>query len=301
MKFIIPVESISQQKGGVILYDPEDNKILAQYVHDKTWKYRVGWRGGILYKDYLIATDWTELHYFNHSTWKYERTFKKKSFNDLHYLNIKDDKLYVVNTGIDTIEIFDNPLQPKFVTDIRVFERSPKVFRQRKIDRSEQYNLRFKVKPHAAHPNSICFDKRRIYITCFEKDGRRNSGEIVTLNGKRLTRPGFSCHDSHIYNGDFYTTQTRQAKLLVFNDIANRRFPIQRPDKMIPLRRHGWWRGCVISKGNAYIFASKYSKRPVGALMCTLNLKTGKTKFCTLPKYNGMAWDTIYQPNLYEE
>lgn len=301
MKFIIPIESICQKKGGVIIYDPEKNKILEQYVHNKKWEYRVGWRGGILYNDYLIATDWTDIHYFNHSKWQYEKTFKKDTFNDLHYLNIKDDQLFVVNTGLDTVEIFNDPLNPKFIGHVRVFKRNKKIFRQRTFDLKEKYNERFKIKPHAAHPNSICFDEKRIYITCFEKDGRINSGEIMTLSGKRITRSGYSCHDSHVYNGDFYTTQTRQARILVFNDIANRKIPIAKPDRQIPIKKKGWWRGCVLHDGKAYIFASKYTNKKETAVMCTLDLKSGNSRFRRLPAVDGIHWDTVYQPNLFEK
>lgn len=299
MKFIIPVESVTQRKGGVILYDVEKNEIIKQYVHDRVWKYRVGWRGGIVYGDYLIATDWTDLHYFNHKTWTYERSFKKRSFNDLHYLKIHDDQLYVVNTGIDTIEIFNDPLHPKFVTAIKIFERNKKIFRQRVIDPKELYNTKFKVKPHAAHPNAICFGKKRCYVTCFEKDGRRNSGEIVSLNGKRVVRSGFSCHDADIYKGDFYTTQTRQSRVLIFNNIEERNIPLNKPDKIFVIRRKGWWRGSIIHKGKLYVFASY--RRKNSALMCTMDLKNGKTKFNKLPIKEKVIWDTVYQPNLYED
>lgn len=298
MKLIIPVESVTKNKGGVILYDPEKNKILEQYIHDKQWEYRVGWRGGILYKDYLITTDWTDLHYFNHKTWTYEGSFKKKSFNDLHYLKIHDNQLYVVNTGLDTIEIFNNPMKPKFVSAIRMFVRAPKIFSHRAIDKNEAYNKRFKVKPHSAHPNSICFGEKRTYITCFEKGSRRNSGEIVTLNGSRVTRSGFSCHDSEIYNGDFYTTLTRQSKVLIFKNIEKRKIPLKRPDVMLPIRRKGWWRGSVIQDEKLYVFASY--RRNDTALMCTMNIKSGRTKFKKLPVKGNIRWDTIYQPNILE-
>lgn len=300
MKFIIPVESVTQNKGGVILYDPESNEILEQYVHKKKWEYRVGWRGGALCGDYFITTDWTDLHYFNHKTWTYERSFKKDSFNDLHYLKIKDDKLYVVNTGIDTIEIFDDPMDPKFVSAIRIFKKNPKIFRQREIDPKEKYNLRFKVKPHAAHPNSICFGKEKIYVICFEKDSRHNSGEIITLDGERVVRPGYSCHDSDIYKGDFYTTLTRQEKVLVFKNIDSRKsFPIQKPDKVFSLKRKGWWRGSIIHQGQLYVFAS-YRRRDT-ALLCILDLDSGKTRFKKIPRRGKILWDTIYQPSLYEK
>ena len=75
------------------MYDPINNKILKQYVHDKKWK-RVGWRGGKVFGNHLIATDWQDLHYFNIKTWKYEKTFQKKTFNDLHYVEVINGKLY---------------------------------------------------------------------------------------------------------------------------------------------------------------------------------------------------------------
>lgn len=299
MKFIIPVESVTQNKGGVILYDPESNEILNQYVHDKVWKYRVGWRGGIVYGDYLIATDWTDLHYFNHKTWEYERSFKKDSFNDLHYLKIHEDRLYVVNTGLDTIEIFDNPMNPKFISSIILYERNANIFQKRDINLKDKYNDQFKVKPHSAHPNSICFGRKRVLVVCFEKNSRHNSGEIITLNGKRVVRPGYSCHDSEIYNGDFYTTLTRQAQILIFKNIEKRKYPIQKPDRILSLKKKGWWRGSIIFNGKIYVFASY--RRKSTALMCTVDIKTGKTSLQKLPKKDNICWDTIYQPNLLEE
>ena len=89
MLLLIPVESIVQNKGGVILYNPETNTIEKQYIHDKIWT-RTGWRGGKIYGDYLIATDWTDLHYFNYKKWKYEKSFVHNTFNDLHYVEIHD-------------------------------------------------------------------------------------------------------------------------------------------------------------------------------------------------------------------
>ncbi len=158
MLFIIPVESLDQNKGGVILYDTAENKILKQYVHDeKDWP-RCGWRGGKLYGDYLIATDWTDLHYFNVKKWKYEKSFTQNTFNDLHYVQIHNDKLYVVNTGLDAIEIFNDPMDPKLYDRIFVFDCNHEIFEKRDLDLNKEYNKILKVTPHFCHPNCISFD-----------------------------------------------------------------------------------------------------------------------------------------------
>jgi hypothetical protein len=302
MKLIIPVESIVQNLGGVILYDPEKNKILKQYVHDKKWR-RVGWRGGKLYGDYLIATDWQDLHYFNVKTWKYEKSFKKKTFNDLHYVEVHNEKLYVVNTGLDAIEIFSNPMDPKFEDIIFIFKKNPKIFKQRNLDLKKSYNEELKVKPHSAHPNCIAFDKNRILVNCFGKEQRHGSGEVVNINtGKVVLKSKYDCHDGIYYKNDFYLTRTRYATILKISNLANRKIPINKPDKTYRIGKKGWWRGMVIHDDTAYVFASDgYRRRKTTARMGIVDLKTEKNRKFKLPSIDGVHWETIYQPNIYEE
>lgn len=301
MKLITPVESFVQNLGGVILYDPIKNKILKQYVHDKKWR-RVGWRGGKIYGDYLIATDWQDLHYFNIKTWKYEKTFKKKTFNDLHYVEIHNNKLFVVNTGLDAIEIFKNPMNPKFENLIFLFKKNPKLFKERNLSKNGIYNDKLKIKPHSAHPNCIAFDKNRILVNCFGKQQRHGSGEVIDLKtGKRVISKNFDCHDGIYYGDDFYLTRTRYASILKINNLANREIPVAKIDEIFRIGKKGWWRGMVIHNDIAYVFASDgYKKRKTTASMATVNLKTRKNTRVRLPSIDGVNWETIYQPNIWE-
>ena len=300
MKLILPVESIIQNKGGVILYDPDSNKILKQYVHDKGW-IRTGWRGGKLFGDYLIATDWTDLHYFNVKKWKYEKSFTKKSFNDLHYVEINNNKLYIVNTGLDAIEVFRNPMDPEFEYMEFIFKKNTRVFENREIDLRKSYNEMLKIKPHVCHPNCISFDKKRTFVTCFGKNQKFNSGEVIELNsGKILCKQKFDCHDGIFYNDNFYLTNTRYARILVFENLCNSTLPMN-PTNRIKLKRKGWWRGMVIHNDIIYVFASDgYRGRKTTIRLCTLNLKTKEQKIKKLPVLDDIYWDTIYQPNIYE-
>ena len=302
MQFILPVESIIQNKGGVILYDVGSNTILKQYVHDKQWT-RVGWRGGKLHGDYLIATDWTDLHYFNVKKWQYEKTFKKNTFNDLHYVEVHDGKLYIVNTGLDAIEIFNNPMDPKFEKMIFLFDQNPDIFKKRELNLDLKYNEMMKVKPHSCHPNCIAFDKKRILVTCFGKSQRFNSGEVVELNsGKCLFRGRrFDCHDGIFHGDDFYLTHTRHDTILYYRDLYNTKLPMQ-PTKRIKIGAgKGWWRGMVIVDDVIYVFASDgYRKKKTTIRMATVNRKTGERSKVKLPVVDGIHWDTIYQPNLYK-
>jgi hypothetical protein len=302
LRFILPVESIIQNKGGVILYDPENNKILKQYVHNKEWK-RVGWRGGKLYGDYLIATDWSDLHYFNVKKWVYSKVFKKSTFNDLHYVEINDGKLYVVNTGIDAIEIFDDPMNPKFERIEFIFEKNKKLFKQRNIDLGYKYNEVLKMKPHECHPNCISFKNKMILVTCFGKNQKIGSGEIIDLNtGTRVVKQNFDCHDGIFYKDEYYLTHTRHSTILVFKNLQKKNFPLM-PYKRIKLPGKGWWRGMVIVNDYIYVFASDgYRRRKTTIRMCKINInKPTDRKIQKLPVVDGIHWDTIYQPNLYKE
>lgn len=304
MKLVIPVESIVQKKGGVILYDPEKNEILKQYVHDKSWKYeRVGWRGGCIYGNYLIATDWTDIHIFNYKEWKYVKTFKKNTFNDLHYVDVHGDKLYVVNTGLDAIEIFSNPLNPKFEEIKFVFEANKKLFgSDRKINVKEKYNEKFKIKPHLCHPNCICFIGDKKIITCFAKKQRIGSGEIIDLKtGERLSEKNYDCHDGLIHNGNFYATRTRHAQILRFDNILEQKWPMK-PTQVYHIKKPGWWRGMVIYGNTVYVFASDgYRKKKTTMRMAKVNLKTSKRNIVKLPEVDGVFWDTVYEPNIWED
>ena len=301
MKFILPVESIVQNKGGVVLYDPDSNEILKQYVHDKEWK-RTGWRGGKLHGDYLIATDWTDLHYFNVKEWKYEKTFTKKSFNDLHYVEIHNNKLYVVNTGLDAIEIFRKPMNPELERIEFVFNKNPDLFQKRNIDLRKSYNKELKVKPHHCHPNCISFDRKRIFVTCFAKNQKMNTGEVIDLNsGKRLFKRNYDCHDGIYHGDDFYLTQTRAANILIFENLYKTSVPMV-PTRTIKIKRRGWWRGMIVHDNHIYVFASDgYKKKKTTVALCKINLKTEKQTIQKLPVVDGVHWDTIYQPNLYED
>lgn len=296
MKLVVPVESIVQNKGGVILYDVEKNKILEQYIHDKEWK-RCGWRGGKLIKNTLIATDWNELHFFDIDKWEYKKVFRKSTFNDLHYVEVFDGLLYIVNTGLDAIEIFENPMNPKFKEIIFLFDKNPKLFEKRVLDLNRKYNKEMKVKPHVAHPNCVAYNGKEVYVTCFGKKQKMNTGEVVELTtGKKIFKNNFDCHDGLFHNGKFYTTWTRHAKILEFKNLKD----------AVPLRRinigpRGWWRGMVMNENNAYVFASDgYKGRKTTVRLATVNLTRNQRKIQKLPVVDGVYWDTVYQPNIYE-
>jgi len=300
MKFLIPVESIKGNLGGVILYDPHNNEVLNQYVHTQRKDLpRSGWRGGVLYNNYLITTDWTDLHYFDYVNWKFIKSFKRNTFNDLHCLVINGDLLYIVNTGIDAIEIMSNPLEPKPKDLIFIFEKN-KIFKKRKINLNEKFNKQYKIEPHVCHPNALEIVNDKMFVTCFEDQTRGNrTGKVIELTSGKLLIKNQNCHDADFYKNDFYLSGTRENKVYVLKDILNRKWPVK-VDEVINLAPNkGWWRGSIIKDDYMYLCASFAYGIDRPFKMIILNLKTKKIEQVNkLPVLAGKVWDTVYQPIL---
>lgn len=301
-KFLIPVETTSKNKGGLVLYNVDNNKIEEEYIHNGTGnKKRYGWRGGILYGKYFISTDWTYLHYFDVENWKYINSITYTTFNDLHYLNIINDKLYIVNTGIDAVEVLDNPINPNKKETIFLFDVNDR-FEKRKINLNVEWNKKYKTSPHIAHPNCIAPYNNHIFVTCFEDSSRKNNtGCIVDINTGKILLDKQNCHDGNIYNGDFYTVESRYNKLLIIKNLINKKWPTKINEE-INTKNKGWWRGMIINKNKLYLFSSKNYKSghgPVKLGECSISNKSKTWRVKEFPK-SSYTWENIYEPVLYE-
>jgi len=110
----------------------------------------------------------------------------------------------------------------------------------------------------------------------------------------------YSCHDGNYHKNDFFLSQTRAAKILVFENLRNNRIPTK-PNKIISIGKKGWWRGMIITDFNIYLFSSYYSKKKETARLAIMNRKNNRFNFKRLPVKDGIYWDTIYQASLLEE
>lgn len=307
-KLLVPVETTTHNKGGVVLYDVDKNKIIKEYIHSRQdgFTKRLGWRGGVLYKNkYLITTDWTHLHYFDIYDWKVIRSVTYNTFNDLHYLQIinheNDEYLYIANTGIDAIERLRNPLNIVNKETFFVFDLNER-FEKRKIDLNHKWNNKYKTSPHVAHPNCITPYKDHIFITCFEDSSRKNNtGCVVDFTTGKILIDKKNCHDGNIDSGNFYIVESRENKLLTVNNFRNKKWPANIDEEM-KIRNKGWWRGMIINKGKLYLFSSKNYKSGHGpAKLAVCNLRN-KSKTWRVKEFPGSSykWENIYEPVVFE-
>jgi len=65
----------------------------------------------ILDSEYFIACDFNRLIKIDRQTLKVVSTYEDSEFNDLHSLSVNNGKIYVANTGRDSIDIFSDQLK----------------------------------------------------------------------------------------------------------------------------------------------------------------------------------------------
>ena len=214
---------------------------------------------------------------------------------------IHDNLLYIANTGIDAIDVANDIMNPIETSTRFIFDDVPH-FNKKEIDINYAWNKEYKTGRHHCHPNCIFVKKGRAIVTCFENETRGfSSGKIVDINSGKIVLDKHNCHDGNLYKGNFYLSWTRKNKILILNNIFDRKLPIKKPDRILDIGGKGWWRGAIVREGKIYVFASYAYNVDRGARMAIIDIKTGKSERKSLPVIDGMTWDTIYQPCLREK
>jgi hypothetical protein len=250
----------------------------------------VDWRGGVLYENYFITCDWQDIYYFNTTNWALEYTYSRNYFNNLHYLEVHNDCLFVVNTGLDAIEVFQNPLSLRHTNTHYIFETHRKYFEYRDIDRSKNYKDIFKLKS-SCFPNAICCLDNHLLVSCCEPGNC-----IIDLVTRQIVVNNVPCHNVMYHERNLYVTAIRDRKVYVIKDILERKWPVVLDD-YIDLEEDLNWFGGVTKDGFMVLFGSKLDKFIKVAI---IDLASKKVNIQTPPAYDGIKWSVVYQPVIYE-
>ncbi|WP_461534727.1 hypothetical protein [Spongorhabdus nitratireducens] len=60
--------------------------------------------------DYLVACDFNRLIKLEYDSWNVVEVVEDSEFNDLHHLSVSKNRIYLANTGRDSIDVFDDRL-----------------------------------------------------------------------------------------------------------------------------------------------------------------------------------------------
>ena len=212
-------------------------------------------KAGSVYGDHFIVVTDTEVLFLNVNHFRVDKRITISSFNDLHYATVHNDSLYVVNTGLDIIQIIDS--NGNIIEEVNTsYDPTWKRF-----DRTVDYRKVESTKPHNTHPNYVFFlpDGSR-WITRFnQKDAIcvDDPAKSIDLNVSE-GRP----HDGKVIGDSIYFTITdgyivvasaitlKKEDIISLADLDNR--------KSIRNMGMGWCRGIHVDAKRAYVGFSRF-------------------------------------------
>lgn len=228
------------------------------------------WMGPAGASDYLVCSA-TAVHRIDGHTKQIVGSLSLPSFNDLHGVAVHDRRIYVVNTGLDCIDVFDlsgrfvgthsfesawlaaqrqRGVYPSRVDWDRLQQRGWRTQAGPENDRvtadsqlgqyySQNTELPFarrKVRDHV-HPNHICFFAGRALVTSL---ARRAVIDLATF--ARIAQPSSPPHDGQIVDDQLWLTAI-DGHVECYEARAARFELVRRIDVSAATGIFGWCRG----------------------------------------------------------
>lgn len=193
------------------IYTPKLNHITAPELCVDS-KPTIGFTTLSVHKQYIYVCTSTEVLVVDKITYEIVRIYSEKLFHDLHHVNVINNKIFVVNTGMDTVFEYDMNFKNRKI--YHTLGNDP----FHKFSPNENLNKIVSTKPHETHTNNI-----------FEIDGepwitRMRLKEAVALHdhSKKMEIGVGRPHDG-IVKGDFIYFTTVNGYIVVFNKYTFRK------------------------------------------------------------------------------
>ncbi len=210
--------------------------------------------GSICDDRFIVVTD-TEVLFINLNGFSVDKRISLPSFNDLHYATVHNNCLYVVNTGLDIIQLLDH--------DGNIIEEVNTSYDPtwKRFDRTVDYRKVESTKPHTIHPNYVFFlpDGSRWITRFFKKDAIciDDNARSIDLNVSEG-----SPHDGKVIGDFIYFTITDSYIVVVNANTLKREMIINLLDldsrRSIKKLDLGWCRGIHVDAKRAIVGFSKF-------------------------------------------
>jgi hypothetical protein len=231
----------------------------------------------------LILPTGTEIVILNRDSWDVMQTISHPTFNDLHCVKVYRRKLYIVNTGLEIVQIFD--LNGNCHEEINVTNQNT----WKRFNLNFDYRFVATTKPHLTHVNYIFFLDGEPWVTRFQQ------GDAVALNNFNR-RINLSIKDSMgkphdgLIKGDYIYFTLTDGFVVIVNRIS---LIIEKVINLNKLLNNdiqlGWCRGIEVANGKLYVGFSqlryskfvnyghwiKHRKHKLPAWICVIDLKDG--------------------------
>lgn len=252
-------EGFRFQKAVIQIIDWKRKKVLKEIEYAPPKEHlgkdlSIQFKGAYIYGIFYYVVTNTEVLCYNLNTWILEDIISLPCFNDLHGVMRKDDLLYIVNTGLEVIQVFD--LKKRKIINEYNMASTPTYER---FDPYTDYRQIATTKPHEAHVNHVFNIDDNIWATRGQKRDAisLDSSDQIELppsvNGEKI----ILCHDGIIRFDKLYFT-TVDAHIIAY-DPTNKELLDDLDVRKINNTKYnlGWTRGLEIVGENAFLGLSK--------------------------------------------
>lgn len=260
MKLIIPISFFrGKPRSEIWILDTESQHKTKVYREETPTDYAVEGKGitGIAWINArkLVACNFNHLLFINPQNWQRQAILFREDFNDLHQLAIKDNKIFIVNTGLDSIDVLSTALawhtRISLVDGEHIKQRIQGAYQTQGDyytcpNTVPKFYLR-KV-PNTHHLNHICFIEKRILSTSFSQQCLIEIESGNPASNILSNKP----HDGIVHNGFLWVTTVNgeihraalNTKHLEFETVFSL-------FEYAP--HHGWCRGLYIQRDALFV------------------------------------------------
>ncbi len=168
--------------------------------------------------------------------------------NDLHFVGFFGGRMYVVNTGLERIEILD----AGDFTHHAAINLLEQVHVSRQFDRSLDYRHVWSTQPHSVHANHCFFLDGEIWVTRFCQQDALGLDTMRRIDLARWGNP----HDGFVQDNTVFFTTTN-GHLVRYSKQGNK-FRAWDLNRIIGRNQLGWCRGLAIDGDLAFIAFTQF-------------------------------------------
>ncbi len=187
--------------------------------------------------DLVIPVTNSEIVIYDKNTFKVKNVITHPSFNDLHSVKKIGEKYYVVNTGLEILQVVND--KGEILEELNI----AKTDTWSRFSKQKDYRKIGSTKPHEVHFNNVFCVGKDIFVT---RLAYKDAVNIRNGDDKFEIEVG-SPHDGVSYRGKIYFTTTN-GHLIIFNAKTRCReqvVDINQALESASLKPGGWCRGVL--------------------------------------------------------
>jgi hypothetical protein len=262
-KIIVPISYFNGESNSKLLeIDIETKTIKEVFNHTPNHKSKVNGKGftqieHIKEKNILLVADYNQFHVFDANNYKIIISVSSNIMNDIHGIKYFNNLIIIVNTGFDSIEIYN--LEGKFIQSINLlsFDEALNRFSNKNINLSfDSYYNNDNTKPFNQrvikdkfHLNNCTIIDNKLIATSFTKK------TLIDLSPYReIASPlEANIHDCVLYDNKIWITSV-DGKIYFRNKNIDKFSDFKEYVDLFNIGiYYGWCRGLYFSDGFVYI------------------------------------------------